>query len=76
VGGHRKFLACRLQIEDADKSASEVTVAKYFMLSPRTMLGQAIMLHNEFPISPTWRANCHGVRPGQIRKGATQVVVG
>jgi hypothetical protein len=36
----------------------------------------AAMLHSEFLISPTWRANCQGVRPAQIRKGATQAVVG
>jgi hypothetical protein len=34
------------------------------------------MLHSEFPITPTWHANCQGVRPGQIRKGATKAVVG
>jgi hypothetical protein len=34
------------------------------------------MLHSEFPISPTWRANCEGVRPGHIHKGGDQAVVG
>jgi hypothetical protein len=37
---------------------------------------RAAMLHSEVLITPTWRANCQGVRPGQIRKGATQEVVG
>jgi hypothetical protein len=46
------------------------------MLAGKTMMDRATMLHSEFPISPTWRANCKGVRPGQIRKGATQAVVG
>jgi hypothetical protein len=46
------------------------------VLLPKMTLGRATMLHNEFLITPTWRANCQGVRPGQIRKGATQAVVG
>jgi hypothetical protein len=46
------------------------------MLAGKTTPDRATMLHSEFPISPTWRANCQGVRPGQIRKGATQAVVG
>jgi hypothetical protein len=44
--------------------------------SPKMTLGRATMLHIEFPITPTWRANRQGVRPAQIRKGATQAVVG
>jgi hypothetical protein len=51
-------------------------MAKYFVPSPRMTLGLATMLHSEFPITPTWRANCKGVRPRQIRKEATQAVVG
>jgi hypothetical protein len=46
------------------------------MLAGKTMPDRAAMLHSEFLISPTWRANCQGVRPGQICKGATQAVVG
>jgi hypothetical protein len=46
------------------------------MLVEKTTPDRATMLHSEFPITPTWRANCQGVRPGQIRKGATQAVVG
>jgi hypothetical protein len=46
------------------------------MLAGKTTPDQAAMLHSEFLISPTWRANCQGVRPAQIRKGATQAVVG
>jgi hypothetical protein len=37
------------------------------MLARKTTLDRATMLHSEFPITPTWRANCQGVRPGQIR---------
>jgi hypothetical protein len=36
----------------------------------------AILLHNDLSIIPTGLANYRGVRPGQIRKGATQAVVG
>jgi hypothetical protein len=45
------------------------------MLAGKTTPDRATMLHSEFLISPTWRANCQGVTPGQIRKGATQAVV-
>jgi hypothetical protein len=33
------------------------------MLAGKTTPDRATMLHSEFPISPTWHANCHGVRP-------------
>jgi hypothetical protein len=46
------------------------------MLVGKTTPNRATMLHKEFPITPTWHANFQGVRPGQIRKGATQAVVG
>jgi hypothetical protein len=46
------------------------------MLVGKMTPDQATMLHSEFPISPTRCANCQGVRLGQIRKGATQAVVG
>jgi hypothetical protein len=46
------------------------------MLAGKTTPDRATMLHSEFPISPTWRANCEGVRPGQIHKGGDQTVVG
>jgi hypothetical protein len=46
------------------------------MLAGKTTPDWVAMLHSEFLISPTRRANCQGVRPGQIRKGATQAVVG
>jgi hypothetical protein len=46
------------------------------MLVGKTTPDRVAMLHSEFLISPTWSANCHGVRPGQIHKGATQAVVG
>jgi hypothetical protein len=44
------------------------------MLVGKTTPDRATMLHNEFPIAPTWRANCQGLRPRQICKGATQAV--
>jgi hypothetical protein len=44
------------------------------MLTGKTMPDRAAMVHSEFLI--TWRANCQGVRPGQLRKGANQAVVG
>jgi hypothetical protein len=34
------------------------------MLTGKTTPVRATILHNEFPISPTWRANCYWVRPG------------
>jgi hypothetical protein len=46
------------------------------MLAKERTPDWAAMLHSEFLISPTWRANCQGVRPRQIHKGATQAVVG
>jgi hypothetical protein len=46
------------------------------MLVGKTTPDRDAMLHSEFLISPTWRTNCQGMRPGQIRKGATQAVVG
>jgi hypothetical protein len=46
------------------------------MLAGKMTPDRAAMLHSVFLISPTWRANCQGMRPGQIRKGATQAVVG
>jgi hypothetical protein len=35
------------------------------MLAGQTTPDRATMLHNEFPITPTWRANCQRVRPGR-----------
>jgi hypothetical protein len=46
------------------------------MLAEKMTPDRASMPHSEFLISPTWRTNCQGVRPRQIRKGATQEVVG
>jgi hypothetical protein len=44
------------------------------MLAGKTTPDRATMLHSEFSIAPTWRANCQGLRPRQIRKRATQAV--
>jgi hypothetical protein len=46
------------------------------MLAEKMTPDRATMLHSEFLISHTWRTNCQGVGPRQIRKGATQAVVG
>jgi hypothetical protein len=46
------------------------------MIAGKTTPDRAAMLHSEFLIAPTWRANCQGVRPTQICKGPTQAVVG
>jgi hypothetical protein len=39
------------------------------MLAGKTTPDRAAMLHSEFLISPTWRANCQGVRPGRLARG-------
>jgi hypothetical protein len=39
------------------------------MLIGKTTPDWDTMLHSEFPISPTWRANCQGVRPGRSARG-------
>jgi hypothetical protein len=46
------------------------------MLAGKITPDQVVMLHSEFLISRTWRANCQVVRLRQIRKGATQAVAG
>jgi hypothetical protein len=58
------------------KQISTGTVRMSAMLAGKTTPDRAAMLHNEFLIIPTWCTNCEGVRPTQIRKGATQAVVG
>jgi hypothetical protein len=37
----------------------------FSMLAGETTSDRFTMLHSEFPISPTWRANYQGVRPGR-----------
>jgi hypothetical protein len=39
------------------------------MLVRKTTPDRATMLHSEFPIAPTWRANCQGVGPGRSARG-------
>jgi hypothetical protein len=46
------------------------------MLAGKMTPDRTTMLHSEFLISPTQHSNYQGVRLGQIRKGATQAVVG
>jgi hypothetical protein len=46
------------------KQISTGLVRMSAMLAKKTTPVRATMLHNEFLISPTWRAYCQGVRPG------------
>jgi hypothetical protein len=39
------------------------------MLAGKTTPDRATMLQSEFPVSPTWRANYQGVRPGRSTRG-------
>jgi hypothetical protein len=39
------------------------------MLAGKTTPDWAAMLHSEFLISPTWRANCQGFRPDRSTRG-------
>jgi hypothetical protein len=39
------------------------------MLTGKTTLDRAAILHSEFLICPTWRANCQGVRPSISARG-------
>jgi hypothetical protein len=68
-----------IRVEVAVKEPKQISTWSARMsaiLAGKTTPDRAAMLHSEFLISPTWRANCQGVRPGKIRKGATQPVVG
>jgi hypothetical protein len=58
------------------KQVSTTLVRMSAMLAEKTTPDRATMLHSEFPITPTKRANYQGVRSRQICKGATQEVVG
>jgi hypothetical protein len=49
------------------KQISRGSVRMSAMLAGKTTPNRAAMLHSKFLISPTWRANCQGVRPAQIR---------
>jgi hypothetical protein len=75
VGG----VAAASVVEIAVKEPNEISTGlarMSAMLAGKTTPDWATMLHSELPITPTWRTNCQGVRPGQIRKGASQAVVG
>jgi hypothetical protein len=48
------------------KQISTGLVRMAVMLAGKTTPDRATMLHSEFPIAPTWRANYQGVRPRQI----------
>jgi hypothetical protein len=72
-------VAAAIVVKVAVKDLKQIStrLARMFaMLAGKTTPDRATMLHNEFPISPTWRAHCQGMRPRQIRKGATQAVEG
>jgi hypothetical protein len=56
------------------KKISTGLVRMAAMLAEKMTPDRATMLHSDLLISPTWRANCQGLRPGQICKGATQAV--
>jgi hypothetical protein len=49
-------------------------VRMVYMLAGKTTLDRATMLHSEFPIAPTWRANCQGGETWIDLLGATQAV--
>jgi hypothetical protein len=51
------------------KQISTGLVRMSAMLAGKTTPDRATMLHREFPITPTWRANCQGVRPGRSARG-------
>jgi hypothetical protein len=51
------------------KKISTGLVRMSAMLAGKTTPDRVTMLHSEFPISPTWRANCHRVRPGRSARG-------
>jgi hypothetical protein len=48
------------------KQISTGLARKAAMLAGKTTPDRATIPQNEFPIAPTWSANCQGVRPGQI----------
>jgi hypothetical protein len=47
------------------KQMSTGLARMYAMLAGKMKPDRATMLHSEFLISPTWRANYQGVRPGR-----------
>jgi hypothetical protein len=51
------------------KQISTVSARMSAMLTGKTTPDRAAMLHNEFLISPTWHANCQGLRPGRSARG-------
>jgi hypothetical protein len=59
----KKFLARHPENKDVDltirseDTGEKIVVSKFFVPSPKMTLGRATMLHSEFPITPTWRAN-------------------
>jgi hypothetical protein len=71
----RKASTCHLENEDVDLAirseggGEEVTVEEVLRPSPKMMLSRASIMRSEFPITPTWHANCQGVRPGRSARG-------
>jgi hypothetical protein len=63
-------IATASAVEVAVKEPKQISTGlamMFTMLTGKTTPDRATMLHSEFPITPTWRTNCQGVRPGQIR---------
>jgi hypothetical protein len=59
-------------VEVAAKEPKQIptgSVRMSAMLAEKTTLNRATMLHSEFPISPVWRVNSQGVRPGRSARG-------
>ena len=65
AGGVEAAGAGEVDVKDP-KQISTGSARKAAMLAGKTTPDWATMLHSEFPIAPTWRANCQGVRPGPI----------
>jgi hypothetical protein len=60
-------VAAAIRVEVAVKEPKQISTGSArmsAMLAGKTTPDRAIMLHSEFLISPTWRANCQGVKPG------------
>jgi hypothetical protein len=65
-------VAAAIRVEVAVKEPNHISTGSArmsAMLARKTTPYRAAMLHSEFLISPTWRANCQGVRPGRSARG-------
>jgi hypothetical protein len=75
--GVRNFGHAVVDLTTRSEGGSEQVAVKISFMSSLNMLLErtVIALHKEHPITPTWHANSHGVRPRQICKGLTRAVV-